>query len=77
MPNGKPLTPLKVVIMSATLRIEDFTANRALFPHGPPPVIKIDARQFPVCTFCTICYLFKHHHQHRHQHHNNKQQQQQ
>ncbi|XP_074640669.1 putative ATP-dependent RNA helicase DHX37 [Tubulanus polymorphus] len=39
--------PLKLVIMSATLRVEDFTENRRLFPK-PPPVIKIDARQFPV-----------------------------
>ncbi|XP_069071478.1 probable ATP-dependent RNA helicase DHX37 [Pleurodeles waltl] len=39
--------PLKLIIMSATLRIEDFTQNARLFPV-PPPVIKIDARQFPV-----------------------------
>lgn len=39
--------PLKFVIMSATLRIEDFTENKRLFPV-PPPVIKVDARQFPV-----------------------------
>lgn len=40
-------SPLKLVIMSATLRIEDFTENKRLFPV-PPPVIKVDARQFPV-----------------------------
>jgi len=34
--------------MSATLRVTDFTENRSLFPASPPPVIKIDARQFPV-----------------------------
>ncbi|KAM4810129.1 putative ATP-dependent RNA helicase DHX37 [Rhinophrynus dorsalis] len=39
--------PLKLVIMSATLRIEDFTENKRLFPLAPP-VIKVDARQFPV-----------------------------
>ncbi|XP_028680648.1 probable ATP-dependent RNA helicase DHX37 [Erpetoichthys calabaricus] len=39
--------PLKLIIMSATLRVEDFTENTLLFPT-PPPVIKIDARQFPV-----------------------------
>ncbi|KAM4707584.1 putative ATP-dependent RNA helicase DHX37 isoform 1-T2 [Discoglossus pictus] len=39
--------PLKLVIMSATLRIEDFTENKRLFPIAPP-VIKVDARQFPV-----------------------------
>ncbi|XP_063820666.1 probable ATP-dependent RNA helicase DHX37 isoform X2 [Pseudophryne corroboree] len=39
--------PLKLVIMSATLRIEDFTENKRLFPVTPP-VIKVDTRQFPV-----------------------------
>ncbi len=33
--------------MSATLRVDDFTANRQLFPK-PPRVMQIDARQFPV-----------------------------
>ncbi|KAJ3126780.1 ATP-dependent RNA helicase dhx37, partial [Physocladia obscura] len=46
--------PLKLVIMSATLRIEDFTGNRVLFPAtengggGIPPVVKVDGRQFKV-----------------------------
>ncbi|KAF0872071.1 DHX37 helicase, partial [Crocuta crocuta] len=39
--------PLKLVIMSATLRVEDFTQNRRLFAQ-PPPVVKVEARQFPV-----------------------------
>ncbi|CAG9791538.1 unnamed protein product [Diatraea saccharalis] len=39
--------PLRLIIMSATLRIEDFTENTRLFKE-PPPVIKIDSRQFPV-----------------------------
>nr|XP_046243910.1 probable ATP-dependent RNA helicase DHX37 [Scatophagus argus] len=39
--------PLKLLIMSATLRVEDFTDNTKLF-RTPPPVIKVDARQFPV-----------------------------
>lgn len=39
--------PLKLIIMSATLRVEDFTKNTRLFKK-PPPVIKVDARQFPV-----------------------------
>ncbi|XP_072271861.1 probable ATP-dependent RNA helicase DHX37 [Pyxicephalus adspersus] len=39
--------PLKLVIMSATLRVEDFTENKRLFPVSPP-VIKVEARQFPV-----------------------------
>jgi len=39
---------LKVVIMSATLRVEEFVENKALFPFQKPPVINIEARQFPV-----------------------------
>uniref|UniRef100_A0A667Y2I6 RNA helicase n=1 Tax=Myripristis murdjan TaxID=586833 RepID=A0A667Y2I6_9TELE len=39
--------PMKLLVMSATLRVEDFTENRKLFP-SPPPAIKVDARQFPV-----------------------------
>ncbi|KAJ8712729.1 hypothetical protein PYW08_008033 [Mythimna loreyi] len=41
--------PLRLIIMSATLRVEDFTENTRLFKE-PPPVIKIDSRQFPVTT---------------------------
>ena len=43
----KKNNPLKLIIMSATLRVEDFTKNVRLFKE-PPPVIKVDARQFPV-----------------------------
>ncbi|XP_042344791.1 probable ATP-dependent RNA helicase DHX37 [Plectropomus leopardus] len=39
--------PMKLLVMSATLRVEDFTENTKLF-KTPPPVIKVDARQFPV-----------------------------
>lgn len=39
--------PLKLIIMSATLRVEDFTKNTRLFKI-PPPVLKVEARQFPV-----------------------------
>uniref|UniRef100_A0A671TJ78 RNA helicase n=1 Tax=Sparus aurata TaxID=8175 RepID=A0A671TJ78_SPAAU len=39
--------PMKLLVMSATLRVEDFTDNTKLF-RIPPPVIKVDARQFPV-----------------------------
>lgn len=39
--------PLKAIIMSATLRVNDFTENTFLFKK-PPPVINIEARQFPV-----------------------------
>lgn len=38
---------MKLLVMSATLRVEDFTDNTKLF-RTPPPVIKVDTRQFPV-----------------------------
>ncbi|CBI36896.3 unnamed protein product, partial [Vitis vinifera] len=38
---------LKLVLMSATLRVEDFISGRRLF-HTPPPVIEVPSRQFPV-----------------------------
>ncbi|KAI5258896.1 P-loop containing nucleoside triphosphate hydrolase protein [Aureobasidium subglaciale] len=40
--------PLKLVIMSATLRITDFTENTRLFRNGPPPIVKAEGRQYPV-----------------------------
>lgn len=39
--------PLKLIIMSATLRVEDFTNNTKLF-RQPPPVLKVETRQYPV-----------------------------
>ena len=39
--------PLKLIIMSATLRTADFTENRRLFP-SPPPVLSIPSRQHAV-----------------------------
>nr|AAQ23562.1 RE43077p [Drosophila melanogaster] len=39
--------PLKLIIMSATLRVSDFTENTRLFKI-PPPLLKVEARQFPV-----------------------------
>ena len=39
--------PLKLIIMSATLRVEDFAANARLFP-SPPPIVRVSARQHPV-----------------------------
>ncbi|KAK5993486.1 putative ATP-dependent RNA helicase DHR1 [Cladobotryum mycophilum] len=39
--------PLKLIIMSATLRIEDLTMNPTLF-STPPPVIEVEGRQHPV-----------------------------
>lgn len=39
-------TPLKLIIMSATLRVSDFQ-NPVLF-STPPPIIHVEARQYPV-----------------------------
>ncbi|KAJ2644646.1 putative ATP-dependent RNA helicase DHR1 [Coemansia sp. RSA 1694] len=39
--------PLKLVIMSATLRVDDFVKNARLFPTAPP-VINVQARQHAV-----------------------------
>ncbi|KAF4120556.1 ATP-dependent RNA helicase DHX37/DHR1 [Geosmithia morbida] len=39
--------PLKLVIMSATLRIEDLTMNTRLFAKAPP-VLEVEGRQHPV-----------------------------
>ncbi len=41
------LAPLKLIIMSATLRVDDLTRNPILFPI-PPPVLEIEGRQHPV-----------------------------
>ncbi len=43
----KLIQPLKLIIMSATLRVGDFTENKNLF-KTPPPVINVEARQYPV-----------------------------
>ncbi|KAF9267419.1 P-loop containing nucleoside triphosphate hydrolase protein [Marasmius fiardii PR-910] len=40
-------TPLRLIIMSATLRVSDFAENKSLFAI-PPPVINVNARQHPV-----------------------------
>ncbi|KZT73805.1 P-loop containing nucleoside triphosphate hydrolase protein [Daedalea quercina L-15889] len=39
--------PLRLIIMSATLRVSDFAENKTLFAT-PPPIIHIPARQHPV-----------------------------
>lgn len=39
--------PLKLIIMSATLRVEDLTTNANLFSK-PPPVVEVEGRQHPV-----------------------------
>ncbi|EKF37725.1 ATP-dependent RNA helicase, putative [Trypanosoma cruzi marinkellei] len=41
------IKPLKLVIMSATMRVEDFRENHRLFSI-PPPLLNVDARRFPV-----------------------------
>lgn len=43
------IQPLKLIIMSATLRITDFTENKTLF-STPPPVLQAEGRQYPVTT---------------------------
>lgn len=43
-------SPLKLVIMSATLRTADLLDNRALFRAQKPPMIEAEGRQFPVTT---------------------------
>lgn len=39
--------PLRLIIMSATLRVSDFVENTILF-NIPPPIIEIETRQHPV-----------------------------
>ncbi|KAI0211448.1 putative ATP-dependent RNA helicase DHX37 [Lamellibrachia satsuma] len=39
--------PLKLIIMSATLRLRDFTENTQLF-KVTPPIVKVESRQHPV-----------------------------
>jgi ATP-dependent RNA helicase DHX37/DHR1 len=41
------IRPLKLIIMSATLRVEDMTQNANLFPV-PPPVVEVEGRQHAV-----------------------------
>ncbi|KAF1935861.1 P-loop containing nucleoside triphosphate hydrolase protein [Clathrospora elynae] len=42
--------PLKLIIMSATLRISDFTENKRLFRNEAPPLIKAEGRQYTVAN---------------------------
>ncbi|KAK2584403.1 hypothetical protein KPH14_006785 [Odynerus spinipes] len=44
---NKRKDPLKLIIMSATLRVEEFVENPKLF-KVKPPVITVESRQFPV-----------------------------
>ena len=45
--NKNVITPLRLVVMSATLRVEEFVKNKKLCPV-PPIVMNVAARQFPV-----------------------------
>lgn len=45
---GSGLLPLKLVIMSATLRVEDFTGNSRLFSNTTPALVKVPGRTHPV-----------------------------
>ncbi|MCJ1312021.1 putative ATP-dependent RNA helicase DHR1 [Agyrium rufum] len=47
------IAPLKMIIMSATLRISDFLENTNLFRSGIPPLIEAEGRQFPVTIHFT------------------------
>lgn len=47
---NKRNNPLKLIIMSATLRIEEFVENTRLFKIKPP-IITVEARQFPVTIY--------------------------
>ncbi|KAH9901974.1 P-loop containing nucleoside triphosphate hydrolase protein [Xylariomycetidae sp. FL2044] len=41
------VAPLKLIIMSATLRVDDLTKNPVLFPT-PPPILDVEGRQYGV-----------------------------
>lgn len=42
------MNPLRLIIMSATLRTSDFTENKYLFPDTKLNTIEVEARMFPV-----------------------------
>ena len=44
---GSGVAPLKLIVMSATLRVDDFAANTRLCPVAPP-VLRVEARQHAV-----------------------------
>ncbi|PWA40387.1 RNA helicase family protein [Artemisia annua] len=45
----KKIFPLRLILMSATMRVEDFVAGGKMFAN-PPPVIEVPTRQYPVTT---------------------------
>lgn len=42
--------PLKLIIMSATLKTTDFQSNKTLFRKYLPPIIEVEGRQYEVTT---------------------------
>lgn len=51
---SKPdIKPLRLIIMSATLRVDDFVKNSRLFAT-PPPIINVQARRFKVTDHFAI-----------------------
>ena len=53
-PGSQPpykMNPLRLIIMSATLRTTDFTENKYLFPEEKLNTIQVEARMFPVKSF--------------------------
>jgi hypothetical protein len=52
--------PLKLIVMSATLRVADFVENERLFPRaqypaGPPPVVHVPARCAAMLECGNVC----------------------
>jgi ATP-dependent RNA helicase DHX37/DHR1 len=45
---GSGIVPLKLIIMSATLRVDDFINNDRLFPSTKPAILRIPGRTFAV-----------------------------
>ncbi|KAI3668301.1 hypothetical protein L6452_43378 [Arctium lappa] len=45
----KKIFPLRLILMSATMRVEDFVSGGKIFAN-PPPVIEVPTRQYPVTT---------------------------
>ena len=44
------IRPLKLIIMSATLNVLDFTRSGLFKTAKPPPVVQVEGRQYPVVT---------------------------
>ncbi|KAI3506137.1 hypothetical protein L1887_28493 [Cichorium endivia] len=45
----KKMFPLRLILMSATMRVDDFISGGKIFAN-PPPVIQVPTRQYPVTT---------------------------